>query len=140
MARKTKLDAVRQKKIVEALRDGNFVTTAANLAGVDDDTVHRWVKRGREEAAEGQQTIYTRFVEDFDRATAEAESTHVAVLKAAARDGEWRASSWWLERRFPDRWGDRQRIDLNAKVATTWLELMNSTDDAEREAESGEEV
>jgi transposase len=131
MARKTKLDAVRQKKIVEALRDGNFVTTAANLAGVDDDTVHRWVKRGREEAAEGQQTIYTRFVEDFDRATAEAESTHVAVLKAAARDGEWRAS---------DRWGDRQRIDLNAKVATTWLELMNSTDDAEREAESGEEV
>jgi hypothetical protein len=33
------------------------------------------------------------------------EAALVAVVEAAAEAGQWRASTWLLERRWPERWG-----------------------------------
>jgi hypothetical protein len=43
----------------------------------------------------------------LDAATSEA--TLVARVAQAAASGNWRASAWLLERRFPQRWAPRQR-------------------------------
>ena len=42
----------------------------------------------------------------------EAQAAAVAVITRAARDGDWRAQAWLIERRHPSRWGRRTSHEL----------------------------
>jgi hypothetical protein len=52
-----------------------------------------------------------RFLDSIERSAAEAEEKAVYRLLALGRAGETRALMWFLERRFPERWGRRSRKD-----------------------------
>jgi hypothetical protein len=105
--RRPKLTPEVQALIVTYLRAGNYVETAAVLAGIHKDTFYDWVKRGRRGEAQ-----YEAFVLEIDRAMAHAEAREVArIVKAAER--EWQAAAWRLERRYPQRWGRLVRQELS---------------------------
>lgn len=106
MGRPSKLTPERQKRIVDAIRAGNYVETAAEYAGIGKTTFYRWMEQG-EQASHG---IYREFRDAVMRARAEAEARSVALIQKAAPD-DWRAAAWWLERAFPDRWGPRQKLE-----------------------------
>lgn len=106
--RKTRLTPERQQKIVNAIRAGAYVETAAAAAGINKVTLYRWLKRGNKYPG----TIYAEFVEAVHEATAQAEMRDVlAVSKAAAED--WRAAAWRLERKYPKRWGTVSRAEIS---------------------------
>jgi len=41
-----------------------------------------------------------------------AENANVSIIYKAGRE-DWRAAAWWLERRFPARWGRRRRAEVS---------------------------
>ena len=98
--RPTKLTLERQQKICDALRGGNFLHTAASYAGINNDTLHTWLRRGEREAS----GIYRGFYDAVQAAQADCEVAAVAGIKKAGFGGEWTALAWLLERKFPDRW------------------------------------
>lgn len=94
------LDDDTHEAIVEALRQGNFLETAAALAGCTTAQVRRWLREGAD-----PQSDCHRFAMDVAKAMASAESTALSYLREAAAAGDLKAVTWFLERRFPERWG-----------------------------------
>jgi hypothetical protein len=92
--------------LLKALAAGNFLCTAAHLAGLSKQTVYNWIKRG-----EAGEHPYDRFVDAYQKASAVAEVAAVAAIRAAGAAGPeyWLASQTFLERRFPERWARRSQ-------------------------------
>lgn len=55
---------------------------------------------------------YVLFLFHTDKASAAAEVRNLTLIQQAAGDGAWQASAWILERRHPDKYGRRERINL----------------------------
>jgi hypothetical protein len=105
---KNKLTPETQDKICNALRAGNHAKVAAEFGGVSETTFFRWMQEG-EAATSGAKR---EFWEAIKKAEADAEVQRVARIAKAGQDGVWQADAWWLERKFPERWG-RQIQDVN---------------------------
>lgn len=71
---------------------------AAAIAGMSYDTLNNWQNRGENESAPEQ---YRQFCQLLRRSQAVAMQVHLSVINQAAGRGDWRASAWVLERRFP---------------------------------------
>jgi HPt (histidine-containing phosphotransfer) domain-containing protein len=110
VARPTKLDDLRAKRILDALRDGHSFAGAARSAGIDESTLYDWRRRG----ADGEPE-FSGFSSRVEAACHEAETRCIQVLKSAltgddaklAVDTAWK----WLRTRRPAEW-------LEPKVAT----------------------
>lgn len=97
------------ESIALPIRHGAYVETAVALAGVSRDTFYRWLKQGNKEGGDK----LTRLLSDtIKKAMAEAEIRDLAVIDQAAQSGEWTAAAWRLERKHPDRWGRKARVQL----------------------------
>lgn len=100
--------------IVEALRSGHFVDTAAALAGCTKAQVNRWLTAGAQPDADAD---LRRFAVEANQAIAEAEDKALGYLREAVAGGDLKAVTWFLERRYPERWAPktqhvvRQEID-----------------------------
>ena len=116
MGRPTKLDYKVQEKIVQAIKAGNYIETAAAYAGISKSTLYDWLKRGEREKQRvaknprykirKSEKIYVEFSDAVEKALAEAEVRDVLLIGKAAEE-QWQAAAWRLERKFPDRWGRR---------------------------------
>lgn len=97
--RPTKLTPELQKSVVDLLRRGNYLETAALANGIDRATIRDWLKRGNK----ARSGIYRNFSRAVREALTYAEVSDVEkIRKAAASD--WRAAAWRLEHRYPQRW------------------------------------
>jgi transposase len=105
--RPTKLTKAIQDEIVRQLRLGNYIETAAAIAGIHKSTLYDWLKRGAR--SDEKDDRYARFSDAVKKAQAESEAFDLAVITRAAQQ-HWQAAAWRLERRFPDRWGRRDHI------------------------------
>ena len=122
--RPSKFSEERADKIIRAIRAGNYIETAAALAGVHKSTLYAWLKRGSAEAdrldadpkAKPKKTElpFLNFSDAVDIALAEAENMDVQAITAAAAE-DWRAAAWRLERKFPDRWGRKDRLQAEVE-------------------------
>lgn len=126
MARPTKLTPDVHAKIVGLLRAGNYVETAAAAAGVDARNVRRWLARG----ARGEEP-FAQFARDVDAAQGEAEARDVIMLGKAAESGEWRAAAFRLERRHPERWGQRIEMRVKEQAVEQVLDVLRTRLDPE---------
>lgn len=97
MARLSKYNEDRHKRIIEALRAGNTRRAASWAGGIDQDTFLRWLQR------------YADFADDVKAAEADAELAMVERVRTAAND-QWQAAAWWLERKMKRDWSNRQEI------------------------------
>ena len=113
--RPTKLTPELQAKICSAIQAGNFIEIAAAFAGIRKATLHNWLRRG----ARQTQGIYHAFSEAVEKALADSEARDVALIAKAAADGQWQAAAWRLERKFPERWGRRERHQVEANIQGT---------------------
>ena len=75
--------------------------------GCDQETAAKYVNCSVEQMGE-EMLRDPRFGADVRRAEAGCELAHMRCVQQATRqEGPWRASVWWLERRFPERYGRR---------------------------------
>jgi len=87
--------------LLAAIRRGNRLATAAQLAGLSPSTVEEWMRCGRGLDARPVTPTYMAFVEDVEQAQAEAEAEAVGAIRDAARR-DWRAAAWFLSNVSPD--------------------------------------
>ena len=105
MARPSKLTPEIQKKIIEAVKAGNYYEAACAYAGVSYSTLRGWIVKG-EKAKSGK---YLKFLEAVRQAEAEAEARIVLQWQKAMPE-DWRAAQAFLERRYPERWGKKETV------------------------------
>jgi hypothetical protein len=80
---------VAEKTILRALESGETCQNAAHLAGMPASTLHLHRSKNPE------------FSERCLRATAKAQSEHLAVVVSASRKGDLEAAEWMLSHRWP---------------------------------------
>jgi len=124
-----KLSPEVENKILEVLREGNFREVAARAAGITGRTLKRWMAAGKDEP-EGPFGAFHRAVLEAEK---DAEEKAVRTIRAAG-EKDWRALAFFLERRFPERWGRRDpRIELTGKNgAPIEMEMLHGLTDEER--------
>lgn len=96
------------------------ISIACKAEGIGKRTLYRW----REQGKAGREP-YRGFVRKLERALAKpAAAITLHVVRAAQRD--WRAGAWWLERRHPKLYGNKQTI----KHETSPAEMSDAELDA----------
>jgi len=104
-----------EELIVQLVRGGAYLKTAAQFAGVHRETIRRWRKRGETDLQRSIESHYAAFARALARAEAQAEATRVLRILAAG-ENDWRANAWFLERRFPERWGAHGTVNSAVEV------------------------
>lgn len=112
MGRKTKLTPDVQKEIGQNIILGMPIKFAAEAAGIGETTFYRWMQSG-EKAKRGK---FREFWEYIKECQAKAVQLHVKLITRAANEGSWQASAWILERRHPNEFGRKDRIDMKADI------------------------
>ena len=109
-----RLTPATHKAIVEFVRQGNWIYTAAKALGLSRRTVATWMQVGRgEHPTRPSEEPYTSFALEVEAAHAEAEITIVEEIR---NDKDWRAKAWLLERGpARERWS--QEITISAQLA-----------------------
>lgn len=102
--------------IAGAIAAGNYQETACGLAGISVSTLHNWLERGRKGGNRKTERPYVEFLEAIKKAEAAAEASRIKLITNAAIE-DWKAAAWYLERRFPDRWGRRERVQADVTHA-----------------------
>src|SRR5665647_444420 len=107
VGRPSKLTESRMEQLIEALRSGNYRIDACRAAGIHYNTLLAWEKKGESQKS-GE---YVEFLEALRRAEADAVVSKVDMIHGAAMNGDWRASAWFLEHKYPNNWA---RLDKRA--------------------------
>lgn len=123
-------------RISAILQRGAYIETAVAAVGVSKEAFYRWMKIG----AAKKRGLHRALYDAVHRSTAEAETNHLVVLDTAgkgvkgdvvrdkegnvvldkdgkaivarhAKPSDWKASAWFLERRFPKKWGAKQVLE-----------------------------
>lgn len=101
--------------IAGLVRAGNLPDVAASMAGVTSRQLADWRRRGRRDLTNGEETLHADFEANLEAAQAEVEAEDIARIRTAGA-GDWRALAWRLSRLYPDRYGERKRVDRTSQV------------------------
>jgi transposase len=101
-----------------------YIETLADSLEIDRQTFYNWYHRGEAEARRldqnGEETppqreaLYLEFYRAIKKGAADGEMAAAARIHAASHT-TWQAAAWLLERRFPDKWGTRHRLEHTGK-------------------------
>lgn len=105
--RKCRLTPERQRKITKLIRAGHYKEVAARASGIGERTFYTWYEKGAPGHPETRRK-YQQFRQAVDAAEAESEEI---LLKTILREGGAKGALEVLKRRFPNRWGDRHRLE-----------------------------
>lgn len=103
MGRSSKLTPETQQKIITAISAGAYLETAAAHGSISETTFYRWLQEGEQSTSGAKR----EFWEAVKKAEADAELMRLARISKAGQEGSWQADAWYLERRYPNRWGKR---------------------------------
>ena len=123
--RPTKLTKELIEQIATLVRAGNYIETACNFVGLSKDTYFRWAKEG----ARAKSGLKRLFSDSIKSAVAESEIRDVEFIR---KNETWQSKAWRLERRFPDRWGNRQKVELAENIEinnVTGLDMSRMSED-----------
>lgn len=108
MGRKPKLTRKLIEDAEKLIKLGNYNTTVCQYLGIHQSTWYKWLKEG-EKAKSG---LKKEFFERIKSAESHAEIRNVQLIQQSANES-WQAAAWYLERKFPDRWGKKEKVDAN---------------------------
>ena len=110
-------------RLVDALKAGYTRRNACALVGISHQTLYNWLDRG----AEGEQP-FADFRMSILSGEAKAASEAVDEIRKAGRDGDWRASAWFLARRFPEAWSERHQVTHEGGETPIKTEVKDTTE------------
>jgi hypothetical protein len=98
------------ERLFEALKLGLPHSQAADLVGISRTTYWSWIRKGADPDAPEE---YRSFLSRVRQAEAEGTMFHLGNVKTAAESGNWTASGWWLERKYPVEFGRTEISRVN---------------------------
>ena len=110
MARRAKLTKELIEEAYKLVSEGNYDKDVYPILGIGEVTWYRWLREG-EKAKSG---LKRQFWQAIKKAEKEAIVKNVGVIQKAAEQGNWQAAAWWLERRYYEDWGRKEKVDLAA--------------------------
>ena len=123
MPRKTGRPTLRSPEVIKAiltsLSIGNTRADSSLAAGVNPSTLRDWCHQDPALSA------------SVEKAEAEARQRMVGVVAKAAVAGNWTAAMTFLERRDPDHWGRRDRVDVMMDIRKAVEGLTSDPDEIE---------
>ncbi len=105
MGKPTKFTPERIERFLQAVRLGAPYRLAAQYAGIDHATFYRWI--------ESNATFATQVKE----AEGAAVIGWLAKIEKAANEGSWQAAAWKAERRHPDDFARKERVEQTVEVS-----------------------
>lgn len=105
--RTTKLTPELIKEAARLVAEGNYITHVAQALGISRKTFYNWLEQG----ARATRGLKREFYEAITKAEAEAVLRNVKIIQKAA-ETNWQAAAWWLERKYPEEWGRKDRMNL----------------------------
>jgi transposase len=104
----------RRTAIIRKIREGSYIEVAARSNGIAPKTFYEWMKRGEAEGAEEHDPEYHEFANAVRDAEAAGEAKAAKqILEQGKADAKH--LQWWLERKYPERWGRREAVDVTSK-------------------------
>lgn len=109
----------RADAIVHYLARGLYVEDAAALSGVHRSTAFDWIARGEEwldvedEKIPENEVVYRDFAVAVENARSTAVEEALDSIRVAAREGQWQAAAWYLERTRPGRYSRMERREIS---------------------------
>ena len=89
--------------ICEDIARGFSYDKAAQNNGISASTFFRWLRKGHES---GSEDIFKHFAREVKAASEFSEDEALQLIRSAATIGRnWKASAWFLEKRFPEKYG-----------------------------------
>ncbi len=88
-----------EKRLFDAIRLGATYKLASQYAGIDPATFWRWMEKD------------ATFATQVKEAEGAAVVGWLAKIEKAASDGNWQAAAWKMERRYPEDYSLRQRLE-----------------------------
>jgi len=111
----TKFTPEVRAKIIKALATGNDRTTACAVADISARCLINWMNRGRRPRPNNKEDKpFVQFLHDVKKAEEKAVAIAVRNIRVQGRK-QWTAFAWWLERKFPERWGDQKKLVAELK-------------------------
>ena len=103
---KLKLNKDLIARLAGLIANGNYHAQACAMCHIGTTTFYRWLETGEHEE--------TGIYKDLWDAIKDAEARSEAVfIQQIVRDESWQSKVWLLERRFPERWGRKDRLEAN---------------------------
>ena len=102
--------------ICEDIARGFSYDKAAQNNGIAASTFFRWLRKGHENGAE---EIYKHFANEVKAASDFSEDEALQLIRSAATiERNWKASAWFLEKRFPGKYGKspKDKIQKDSEV------------------------
>lgn len=121
------------ERIADATRKGHAITTAGPCAGIGQTTSYEWYMRGQEDLAEaerqglsyeelGSHAKFAKAVKDAEAEMVEAKLSIVERDMAFPGKG-WLAAMTLLERRRPQDFGRRDRLEVDQRSVSVSVNL-----------------
>ena len=153
--RPSKLTPKIQEEILRVIKSGNYIETACAYVGINKSTFYEWLKRGAREKdrvaknprakVRKSEQPYVDFSNAVEKALAQAEIRDVAIIGKAAEEN-WQAAAWRLERKFPERWGRKEKYALEhtgkdgGPIETSHTEQIDLSNLTDKELEQLERI
>lgn len=124
MAKETKMqgrintflnDASRLADFLDALTSGLYMREACALVGVSTQTVYSTLRTGKIDLkAHREDTPEAQFAINVQQAMATAERDSLTRIRTASaiNPAFWAADAWFLERRYPEKYGRKDRVAM----------------------------
>lgn len=113
--RPSKLTSEKVFLICEYILCGFYPAKAAILSGVSEKTFYNWMRKGKSM----ENGIFHDFYQSVKESEAIVENFYLKQIRKAALGNPqkdikpvWRASAWFLEHRYPSRWGKHRKVDI----------------------------
>lgn len=105
--RKSKLTKELIKEAEKLIKLGNFARNVCKYLNIDESTWYRWLREGKNSS---ENSLKYQFYHTIKKAEAIVEIRHLNIIQNAAKKN-WHAAAWFLERRYPDKWGKKRRVE-----------------------------
>lgn len=132
-------------KICDAISTGVPFDRACLLADISRTIFYRWKKRGesiidgtnRTPFRKEDKILYKKFVTELAKAEAKCIQHH--VMRIFNGEKNWQASSWFLERRYHDDWGnkDKMQMQIGGEINVSMTTMAKAFDKWQKEKEKG---
>lgn len=127
---KTKLTPELQEQFCKAIENGDSILGACGYVGISEQTYYNWINRAEEAKTK---TKFVKFKECVDKAKAKALHNFEQVITNASME-HWQAAAWMLERRHPNLYGKKEKIeaDVNHKGLSGLADAIKSSKEKHR--------
>ena len=118
--------------IAQHISKGNYIHVACTASGISQQTYENWIHRAEALLNNPNSDItevdylYLQFWDAVKRSEATAETKAVQCVRDAMPKN-WLAAMTWLERKFPEKWGRREALDVNFTKGIALLERLSGT-------------